>query len=352
MDEFVVTLRQWYLENRRDLPWRNTRDPYPIWLSEIILQQTRVNQGLPYYNRFLETFPTVQDLANAPQDKIMRIWQGLGYYSRARNLQTAAKEIILQHKGTFPADYPSIRALKGVGDYTAAAIASFAFNLPYPVVDGNVYRFLSRLTGDATPIDSSAGKKVFSGLANELLDQKEPGLHNQAMMEIGAMICLPSNPLCDACPFHAACEAYINDRIRELPVKSKKTAVRDRYFHYFIFENGDSTYIRQRTAKDIWTGLYEFPLIETLEPVKNPAGIFPGEFSGTIKISKEYRHLLSHQKLHAHFYQVKIDKKPPAEFGKLQKVPISDLDFFAFPQLIVKYLREEAVLPDFERIPE
>jgi A/G-specific adenine glycosylase len=345
MEEFVKTLRHWYLENRRDLPWRNTRDPYPIWLSEIILQQTRVNQGLPYYHRFLEAFPTVSDLANAPQDKIMRLWQGLGYYSRARNLQAAAKEIVLYHNGKFPADYTSIRALKGVGDYTAAAIASFAYNFPHPVVDGNVYRFLSRLTGNATPIDSSAGKKEFAELAHELLDPHEPGLHNQAMMEIGATVCLPVNPICDDCPFHAACDAYLNNRIQELPVKSKKTAVRKRYFHYFVFVNGDQTYISQRSAGDIWTGLYEFPLVETPGPEKEPVNTLLNQFKGSIKISKEYRHLLSHQKLHAHFYHIKTGKKPPVEFGKLQKVNVGDLDFFAFPQLIVKYLREEKFYP-------
>ena len=336
-----MTLRQWYLENRRDLPWRNTRDPYPIWLSEIILQQTRVNQGLPYYHRFLETFPKISDLASAPPDKVMRTWQGLGYYSRARNLQTAAQQVVNEHGGIFPSDYQAIRNLKGVGDYTAAAIASFAFGLPHPVVDGNVYRFLSRLTGSTIPIDSSAGKKYFAKLADELLDNKDPGLHNQAMMELGATVCTPANPRCNECPFVAACEAFRNDRISELPVKSKKLKTRDRYFHYLIFEDKGYTWISSRTQKDIWQGLYEFPLLETNE---NQSDIHEmlSNFKGKIKISRAYKHLLSHQIIHAVFYHISAPYKPIKELGKFQKVAIDDLDHFAMPQLVVKHLKSGA----------
>lgn len=348
MEDFVRVLRQWYLENRRDLPWRNTCDPYPIWLSEIILQQTRVNQGLPYYQRFIDAFPTINDLADAPADKVMRLWQGLGYYSRARNLHQAAKEVRDLHSGVFPADYHSIRALKGVGDYTAAAIASFAFNLPYAVVDGNVYRFLSRLTGNDTPIDTPKGKKVFAESAAEFLDKKQPGLHNQAMMELGATVCTPA-PDCNSCPFSGACQAFLNDRISELPVKSKKTKVRDRHLHFFLFEQKGHTWIQQRQGKDIWTGLYQFPVIET--------GVDGGQAMDFIlhnrlktHSSREYRHILSHQKLFARFHHIR-DSKPPGFFNDLQKVNVADLDFFAFPQLIIRYLKEEEFLPVLNGLP-
>ena len=336
----MKTLRQWYLENRRDLPWRQTRDPYPIWLSEIILQQTRVNQGLPYYHRFLEAFPEISDLALAPPDKVMRIWQGLGYYSRARNLQAAAQQVLIEHQGKFPVDYPSIRALKGVGDYTAAAIASFSFGLPHAVVDGNVYRFLSRLTGNSTPIDTTDGKKEFSALAEELLDRNDPGVHNQAMMELGATVCLPANPRCNDCPFMAACAAFLDEGIDELPVKSKKQKVTERYFHYFIFEEKGHTWIRSRTGKDIWRGLYEFPLVET---GKNQDDLVPflSTLNGAIRASRRVRHLLSHQTIHAVFYRVVTGQKPLKKFGALQKVAFEDLENFAFPQLLVNYLKSE-----------
>lgn len=333
-----MTLRQWYLENRRDLPWRNTRDPYPIWLSEIILQQTRVNQGLPYYHRFLETFPEIRDLALAPTDQVMRIWQGLGYYSRARNLQAAARQVLEVHGGIFPSDFPAIRNLKGVGDYTAAAIASFAFGLPHPVIDGNVYRFLSRLTGSELPIDSTAGKKHFAVLAHELLDHKEPGLHNQAMMELGATVCLPQNPRCNDCPFVAACEAFLTDKIHLLPVKSKKQKSRDRYFHYFIFEDKGHTWIRSRQQKDIWRGLYEFPLLETNGIRTGASGIL-NNYQGKYKISRPYKHLLSHQNIHAVFYRISAPYKPFNGSGNFRKVALEDLDRFAMPQLLVKYLK-------------
>jgi A/G-specific adenine glycosylase len=338
MKEFVTTLRQWYEENRRDLPWRNTQDPYPIWLSEVILQQTRVNQGLPYYHKFLDAFPTLMDLAQAPHDQVMRLWQGLGYYSRARNMMMAAQQVINEHNGQFPNTFESIRKLKGVGDYTAAAIASFAFNLPHAVVDGNVYRFLSRLTGDATPIDSNQGKKQFAELADSLLNKKQPGLHNQAMMEIGATVCLPAHPLCHECPFSAACSAFLEDRITELPVKSKKLQVKDRYFHYFLLEKNGKAFIRQRKEKDIWKGLYEFPLLETND--ENAIQSVLKETGGNISVSKQYKHLLSHQRLHVHFYHIKEYRILPFNKQELLEVDLEDLDRFGFPQLIVRYLGE------------
>ncbi|HOS47543.1 MAG TPA: A/G-specific adenine glycosylase [Bacteroidia bacterium] len=349
MKDFNGVLRNWYLKNRRELPWRDTTDPYPIWLSEIMLQQTRVEQGLPYWVRFTTTFPNITDLAKAPEEQIMRMWQGLGYYSRARNLHTAAKQVSTEFKGKFPANYKDIRSLKGIGDYTAAAIASFSFNLPHAVVDGNVYRFLSRLFGIETPIDSTEGKKIFAELAEKLLDKKEPGLHNQAIMEFGAMQCKPSNPNCEACPFAIECIALKNKQVNVLPVKSKKTKVRDRHFHFIIIHDGTKTIVSKRVLKDIWQGLYQFPLIE-IESKKNlkPGEVvsFAKEVAGIedltlIKKSAQIKHLLSHQTLHCYFWWIGYDKlnKKKASLG-YEVVNINHLDNIGMPQLIVKYLSE------------
>ena len=234
MHPFSQKIIFWYEHNKRDLPWRNTRDPYLIWLSEIILQQTRVDQGMSYYLKFVGEFPTVKQLAKADNEKVMKLWQGLGYYSRARNLHTTAKIILLEHKGVFPKEFETILALKGVGEYTAAAIASFAYNKPYAVVDGNVYRVLSRVFDISTPIDSTQGKKEFNHLAGELLDKNKPAIYNQAIMEFGAMQCKPINPYCAVCPLNTMCLAYSKKLVAELPVKSKKTKVRDRYFNYIV----------------------------------------------------------------------------------------------------------------------
>ena len=341
--EFSKILRDWYRKNGRNLPWRTTRDAYKIWLSEVILQQTRVDQGLPYYHRFTDTFPTILDLANAHEDQVLRLWQGLGYYSRARNLHAADKQVRDMFAGQFPRDYSSIRSLKGVGDYTAAAIASFAFDLPFAVVDGNVFRFLSRFTGDTTPIDSTSGKKHFSALAAELLDPQHPAEHNQAIMEFGALHCKPVNPLCETCPFQFACGALIENKVGQLPVKEKKQQVRDRWLHYFFVTNGEEVLLRKRTGRDIWQGLYEFPMTETdseaasgsNEALLQQAGV---HLSGA-RITGHDRliHLLSHQRLHAVIRMV--------ETGDLQqegylKVPLGRLHEYGLPQLLVKYLRK------------
>ncbi len=346
--EFSKNLRDWYRNNGRKLPWRETTDPYKIWLSEIILQQTRVDQGLPYYNNFVESFPTIGDFANAPLDKILRLWQGLGYYSRARNMHTAAVQVMQQFNGSFPADFESLKKLKGVGEYTAAAIASFAFHLPHPVVDGNVFRFLSRLSGCHVPIDSSPGKKVFLEMAGELFDPKHAAEHNQAMMEMGATICKPKNPKCDECPFQMACHAFIYNEIDRLPVKEKKSKVRTRYFHYFFFTLGSETYINQRKEKDIWEGLYEFPLVESdkedvdIQYVQLPFGL---SFAGNVIVGSpsRFRHLLSHQELIVHFWKIKLNNKLQPQ-GELQRIPMHRLQEFAFPQLIVKFLQNEDLL--------
>lgn len=335
----------WYKKHKRDLPWRNIRDPYKIWLSEIILQQTQVVQGLNYYIKFTETFPTIIDLANAPEDKVMRLWQGLGYYSRARNLHAAAKAVKINHNGQFPNTYESIKELKGVGDYTAAAVASFAFNLPHAVVDGNVYRVLSRLFNTSTPINSTQGKKEFQLLADELLNHKQPALHNSAIMEFGALWCKPQNPKCEECPLQEYCLAYEKNTINLLPVKDKKIKIKTRYLHYFIFNYKDNVYVQKRTGKDIWQNLYEFYLIETKE-VTDPELILKNKNLkklvkdiNVISITTEKKHILSHQHLYAIFYELKIKK--PINFENLRQIKRDKLSSIGFPQLIIKYIKNK-----------
>ncbi|MCW8941497.1 MAG: A/G-specific adenine glycosylase, partial [Flavobacteriales bacterium] len=238
--EFSQKLISWYKNNKRDLPWRNTINPYKIWLSEIILQQTRVNQGLSYYYKFIEHYPSVKDLANASEQEVLKLWQGLGYYSRARNLHATARIITENYDGIFPVDYKKILSLKGVGEYTAAAITSFAYNQPYPVVDGNVFRVLARIYGVDTPIDTPEGKKTFNGLANKLIDKKQAATYNQAIMEFGALVCTPKNPECENCIFNNICAALINQQIELLPLKSKKIKQTNRYFNYLIIETNNS----------------------------------------------------------------------------------------------------------------
>jgi len=345
--EFSKILRHWYRKNGRDLPWRRTKEAYKIWLSEIILQQTRVDQGLPYYEKFLKNFPSVEALSNASEDQILRLWQGLGYYSRARNLHAAAKQVVSDFGGKFPADYEKLRSLKGVGDYTASAIASFAFDLPHAVVDGNVFRFLSRFSGIETPIDTSAGKTDFMEVAVALMDERYPAEHNQAMMEFGSTCCKPISPNCDDCPFSMACHAYMYNKVSELPKKSKKLKSRKRYLHYFLISDGVYTYIRRREGDDIWKGLYELPLVEISEKAEE----FPPSLPDIAKMqiqsiaypSRKMKHLLSHQELHACFWRVQIDKAHIPK-GDFIRVKMEDLEKYAFPQLIVRYLQEDDIL--------
>lgn len=339
--EFSKILRDWYRKNGRELPWRGTKNAYKIWLSEVILQQTRVDQGLPYYLRFIEEFPRIQDLAGAPIDKVLKLWQGLGYYSRARNLHAAAKQVTDLFEGEFPADYHQIRSLKGIGDYTAAAISSFAFDLPHPVVDGNVYRFLSRFTGNDTPIDSTAGKKIFAQLAAELLDPAHPAEHNQAIMEFGALQCRPVNPGCESCPFQFACEALIQNIVDQLPVKEKKQKVRDRYFHYYYIHDGQYLLLRKREAKDIWQGLYEFPLVE-IEGGHPTDHLKELGFTATeYKVSKpvSITHLLSHQRLHTLIREIRCSN---ARLPGYIRVAEDELHRYGLPQLLVKYMTERS----------
>jgi A/G-specific adenine glycosylase len=348
MEFFAKRLLKWYKINKRDLPWRGINDPYKIWLSEIILQQTQVIQGLSYYLKFIKHYPNVKMLAIAPSDEIMKHWQGLGYYSRARNLHEAAKSVVKKHKGIFPKTYNEIRELKGVGDYTAAAISSLAYNLPHAVVDGNVYRVLSRVFGIDLAIDSGEGKKHFQNLANELLSKKEAANYNQAIMEFGALFCRPVNPDCPSCIFNDKCVAFQKQIVNELPFKSKKTKVRDRYFNYIVFQYKNHLYINKRIKKDIWQDLYEFYLIESDKKqkpeviLKQLSKITPKKNVVLKSVSHEYKHVLSHQNLHTIFYCIQL--KMPLSRKLLKKVNISSIYKYAFPRLIEKYLKDKDII--------
>ncbi|MGH1334883.1 MAG: A/G-specific adenine glycosylase [Aureispira sp.] len=347
---FTRELLAWYQPSDRPLPWKAIKNPYFIWLSEIILQQTRVEQGMPYYLKFVQKYPTVVDLANAPEDDIFKLWEGLGYYSRARNLQAAAKRVVELHEGVFPTTYKDIRALKGVGEYTAAAIASFAYDLPYAVVDGNVYRVLSRFFGIATPIDSTAGKKEFRKLADELLPEDKAAVYNQAIMDFGATICMPKKPLCNICPLQSRCEAWYTQTIGELPVKAKKIKKRPRYFYYLIINHGEQVYVRKRPEGDIWAGLYDFPLIELDQLVE---GMFlTAPLSETAfwqvniapkplqiqQVSPVYKQVLSHQHIHALFIEMHVTSEYFMENPDFLAIERKKIKNFAFPKLIGRYL--------------
>lgn len=334
MTDFHLLIAKWYRQNFRTLPWRETKNPYFIWLSEIIMQQTRIEQGTSYYTKFIRAYPTVQDLANAPEQDVLNNWQGLGYYSRARNLHFSAKYITNELNGEFPKTYKEIIKLKGVGTYTAAAIASFAYNEKCAVVDGNVYRFLSRLFDVATPIDSTQGKKEFQILADELIEQAVPEVHNQAMMEMGSIVCTPK-PKCDSCPVQTYCQAFQNSTINERPVKSKKTKVRDRFFHYIIYTFEEKTIITQRTEKDIWQNMYQFPLIETTS-IDVPSGI-----SDTIDFSsKVQKHILSHQRIFALFHHV--NHAPTVSTAAHLEINKADIQDYPLPRIIDRYLEDTA----------
>ena len=323
----------WYAKNKRTLPWRRTKDPYRIWLSEIMLQQTRVAQGLPYYLRFTEQFPTVQDLANAPEERILKLWQGLGYYSRARNLHATAKTIVTDYGGEFPDTYKELKKLKGVGDYTASAIASICFDQPEPVVDGNVFRVLSRYYGVGIPINSGKGADYFKKLAREVMDVDNIRDYNQAIMEFGAIQCAPKNPNCGICPLKNGCVALQKNKVNQLPVKLNKTKVRNRYFNYLVvIDSSNKTVLKQREGKGIWQNLWEFPLLETKKKINQKeleAGI-----KEVISINdspeiyqfntNDIIHKLSHQHLHTKFWILKTDTalKEGIQLGTLDQYPV------------------------------
>lgn len=347
---FSERLVHWYKLNKRDLPWRNTQDPYRIWLSEIILQQTRVDQGMSYYLKFVKEFPTIHQLAKASEEKVLKMWQGLGYYSRARNLHATAKTVSKDMKGNFPASFEDILKLKGVGVYTAAAIASFAFNKPHAVVDGNVYRVLSRVFGLKTPIDSTKGKKDFNELANALIDIRNPALFNQAIMEFGAIQCKPQKPDCSNCVLNYTCYARQKNRVAWLPIKEKTTKQRDRHFNYLVIRSKNSILLNKRTEKDIWKNLYDFPLVETGRSVSEPDFLNSEESKKIIKtkkytlksVSSTYKHILSHQRIYAKFWEIAVAKPLPIE--KNISVPLSKLEKYAVPRLIENYLRDRRLL--------
>jgi len=335
--DFSDILSQWYAINKRDLPWRSTVNPYHIWLSEIILQQTRVEQGLPYYLKFIDTFPVVADLANADEDLVLKLWQGLGYYSRARNLQFSAKLILSEFGGNFPDNHADILKLKGVGPYTASAISSFSFGLPFAVLDGNVIRVLSRVFGIQTPYDTTAGKKQFQKLAQELLDKKNPAEYNQAIMEFGALQCVPKSPKCNHCPIVNDCIAFNTNTVSLLPVKSKKIKVKSRFLHFLVVNKNYEVLIGKRNS-GIWQGLYEFPFLEFDENLneksvlKSPLWInfFKDSVKQISSISEEYIHKLSHQIIHAKFWEIDVNSFRSSDFkivkcNELQKYPVSSL---------------------------
>ena len=340
--EFSKSLIHWYLQNKRDLPWRKTTDAYRIWMSEIMLQQTRVAQGLPYYLRFTEAFPTVQDMASAPEEQVLKLWQGLGYYSRARNLHATAKQVAFDMDGHFPDSYAGLLKLKGVGDYTAAAIASISYGEAVPVVDGNVYRVLSRVFGIDTDISSGSAKKQFSELAASLMPKGQASEFNQAMMEFGALQCVPKSPDCRVCIFNKDCVAFTTGRVDKLPVKLKKTKVTDRYFNYLVVKDADGkSIVRKRTGKGIWHNLYEFPLLETdsLIPSGQMHGIIE-RFEGlgfvperiTLLNEMPIVHKLSHQHLNIRFWEIIADE------NLAETVDIEVLKTFPFPIVIHNFI--------------
>ena len=307
-------LSQWYEVHQRYLPWRRNPDPYKVWLSEIILQQTRVEQGLPYYEAILQRFPDVRTLAEAPLDDLLKLWQGLGYYSRARNMHTAAKQVVNEFGGVFPKNYATLLHLKGVGEYTAAAISSIVYGEAKAVVDGNVYRVLSRLFNIDTPINSTEGKRIFSLLAAELLDQEHPSRHNQAIMEFGALHCVPVRPDCGSCPLSAHCLGLAAERVAELPVKTKGASKQERYFLYLVPTDGQHTWLQQRLGKDIWQNLWEFPLIESAKPLSMERileePLLKTWFGEAYSIGNilSFKHILSHRIIHAIFLPVRIQQ--------------------------------------------
>lgn len=346
---FSLKLVEWYEQNHRKLPWRETKDPYKIWLSEVILQQTRVAQGLPYYEKFVARFPTVNDLAAAKEQEILRLWQGLGYYTRARNLHKCAKTLVSEHGGKFPSSFPMLKKLPGIGDYTAAAIASISFLEPVAVVDGNVFRVLSRVFGIEADIATLTGKKIFADLANELVSKSQPDIYNQALMEFGALHCTPKQPKCEHCIFQNSCEANKQGLQLLLPIKSKSKKSRKRYFYYFVLANKKGFAMKKRDGKDIWNGLYDFPAIEAKRSKSEKKLLADPSVKKILTrksptfISKQYKHVLSHQNIHAKFIVIENLNELPKDSGLkfYSKKQIIDLPK---PILIQRFLVDYNIL--------
>ena len=336
--EFARLLIEWYHEHKRDLPWRNTNDPYLIWISEIILQQTRVAQGYAYYQRFIERFPNLESLAAAEENEVLKYWQGLGYYSRARNLHQAAISV----NGVFPVKYEDILKLKGVGTYTAAAICSFAYNQPHAVVDGNVYRVLSRFFGINEPIDSGKGKKIFASLAHDLLDKIQPALYNQAIMDFGALQCTPLSPDCTVCPFKNRCFAFNHNMVSSLPIKQNKTKTSERFFYYLLIRDNGNIYLNKRTENDIWKNLYELNLIESNTALavddfirkQEFASIFKENSVVNVRLLNKTKHVLSHRIIYADFYELEAQDIKMDFLSKYTRLNMADLELYPVSRLM------------------
>jgi len=336
-------LFNWYQNNKRKLPWRESSNPYLIWLSEIILQQTRIEQGLPYYVDFTRKYPNVFSLANAYEQEVLNLWQGLGYYTRARNLHATAKKVAFEMEGNFPDNYEGLKKLKGIGDYTASAISSIAFDEARPVIDGNVARVIARVYGIQQPINSTEGQKAIREKALQLLDPYQPGDFNQAMMDFGALQCTPQKPLCLNCPWYDRCYAAKNGLAEKLPIKEKKLQKKIRYFHYLMIENENGLYIKKRIDNDIWHNLYDLPLIETNTETYLSHDMLEKEmpFKGTIKFIEERRHQLTHRSIKARFYEVFPNNHPNSFSGKYTFVSFDSLKKYPFPRLIEKFLKTQ-----------
>lgn len=355
---FSEKIIHWYQNHKRDLPWRNTSDPYLIWLSEIILQQTRIDQGLNYYLKFRNTFPRVGVLAKAPEDTVLKLWQGLGYYTRARNLHKAAKQIVDEHNGEFPTKYEDVLALPGVGSYTAAAITSMAFGTVIPVVDGNVMRVISRVFGVETAIDTAKGKKEITALMENHIDKKDPGTFNQAVMEFGALYCKPASPACNKCIFSKTCFANKHSKVSKLPTKIGKVRIKKRFFSYFVLIDNSAlkTWFVKREQKDIWQNLYEFPLIEGdslmsvnhVKRIVKETEIDHKEFVAGLKTT-DYRHILTHQQINARFFVIQISEKNAGkllkalEIGNAMQIKIQNLENYPVSRLTERILSENKI---------
>lgn len=345
------TLKNWYLQKKRNLPWRNTQNPYHIWISEVIMQQTRVAQGTDYFIRFIDRFPDILQLAEADNEDILKLWQGLGYYSRARNLHEGARFVVKQHKGQLPPDYEKLLEIKGIGMYTAAAIASIAFNLPYPVVDGNVNRVISRLFGVYDPINSTEGIKKIKIWVDFIFDNENPGMHNQAIMEFGALQCTIHNPDCQQCPLQLHCHAFLHEKVHVLPFKIAASKPRNRYFNYIVIRSDHFTFIKKRNERDIWRGLYEFPLIETMHLAQSDDLIRSAEWvnmfgapSSGLKpqmIIPGKGHKLSHQTIHAVYYIISINSTPELSDDFI-KIPWAEIDHYPVSRMIENFINEHS----------
>jgi A/G-specific adenine glycosylase len=350
---FVRALLLWNSKsNDRKMPWKGENDPYKIWLSEIILQQTRVDQGLEYYNAFIHHFPTIKNLAKAKDEKVFKLWEGLGYYTRCKNLIITARYISNELNGIFPDKYEEILKLKGIGPYTAAAIASFAYNLPYPVVDGNVIRVLSRFFGISSAADTTEGKKIFAELAESVIDKKQAGIYNQAIMDFGATLCKPQLPQCTTCPLRSNCYAYKNDLVADLPKKKKAIIKRSRWLYYFLIENEHKFFIRKRNEKDIWENLYEFALAETSDRISDIKqeelikemlkDIVPLKKISVAEISRVYKQILTHQTIQGQFVHLKVSNIPVIKGFKA--IPRDKLSQYPFPKFITTFLKDKMYL--------